>query len=233
MADNDSSLTPEKRLLQLIEGGRGETATQAPTVRKNDFVLKLKQTLSPQGIKTLIQESREGWINAFRNRRDFINLRGANQAGKIFSILLAVYLMFNMFYEIQVVNSNYVAGLRVPSKEMSDIKMSEKKIFDTNLLNEADKLNVFVPYDKRQKAEVKKEENAMSLKLVGLIKDWKLAGISYYAQTPEKTFCMVEDLQKNTTTFLKVGDTLSGLQVAKINPDSVLFRFNEETIELR
>lgn len=233
MADNDSTLTPEKRLLQLIEGGRGDQGTKTQTVRKNDFVLKLKQIMSPQGIKTLIEETRDGWINAFRNRKEFVNLRGANQAGKVITVLLAVYLIGSMIYEVQVVNSNYVSGLTVPNKEVSDIQFSEKKIFDTNLLNEADKLNIFVPYDKRQKEEVKEEVNAMSLKLVGLIKDWKLAGISYYAKSPEKTFCMVEDLQKNTTTFLKVGDTFSGLEVNKINPDSVLFRFNEETIELR
>jgi len=233
MADNDSTLTPEKRLLQLIEGGRGDQTSKKQTVRKNDFVQKLKQVMSPQGIKGLVEETRDSWVNAFKNRKEFVNLRGANQAGKIITVLLALYLLASMFYEVQVVNSNYVSGLQVPDKEVSDIQFSEKKIFDTNLLNEAEKLNVFIPYDKRQKEEVKEEENAMSLKLVGLIKDWKLAGISYYASSPEKTFCMVEDLQKNTTTFLKVGDTLSGLQVDKINPDSVLFRFNEETIELR
>lgn len=233
MADNDTSLTPEKRLLQLIEGGRGEQAAATQTVRKNSFFSKFQQVLSPQGLKNLVQETKEACVDAFKNRKDFINLRGANKAGKIMTVVLGVFLLINMFYEIQVVNSNYVSGLQIPKKETSDIKFSEKKIFDTNLLNEAEKLNVFIPYDKRQKPETKEEESAMSLKLVGIIKDWKLAGISYYASNPEKTFCMVEDLQKNTTTFLKVGDTLSGLVVAKINPDSVLFQFNEETIELR
>jgi hypothetical protein len=230
MADPDPSLTPEKRLLQLIEGHSGEQSGKSAT-KKADFLSNLKGKLSPEGIKEWITETKENLVSMIK-RRDFVNLGGVNAAAKVFTILLGIYLLLNVIYEIKVVNGNYVSNLQMPQREMAEIAMSKNKVFDTNLLNEAEKLNIFVPYSKREvKTEEKKDE--MSLKLVSLIKDWKLAGISIYPDHPEQSFCMVEDLQKNTTTFLKVGDTISGLKVDKINSDSVVLRFNEETIELR
>lgn len=233
MAEPDPSLTPEKRLLQLIEGGgRDESAVKTRTAPRENPFKKLQDLFTAEGMRQFLEEQRESWTSAFKNRRDFLNLRGMNKIAKVFTVGLAIFLLISMVYEIKVVNSDYVSSLQIPQREMADINLSDKKIFDTNLLRDAEKLNVFVPVSKR---ETKKEEKAdeMSLKLVSMIKDWKLAGISIYPKTPERTFCMIEDLQKNTTTFLKVGDTISGLKIDKINPDSVVLRFNEETIELR
>ncbi len=233
MAEPDPSLTPEKRLLQLIEGGgRDEPAVKTRSAPKENVFAKFQELLSPEGIKQFLDVQKEAWTDAFKNRKDFLNLKGLNRIAKVFTVGLAIFLVLNMVYEIKVVNSNYVSNLQIPKREVADINLSDKKIFDTNLLKDAEKLNVFVPLSKREeKKEDKKDE--MSLKLVDMIKQWKLAGISIYPNSPERTFCMIEDLQKNTTTFLKVGDTISGLKIDKINPDSVVLRFNEETIELR
>lgn len=235
MADSDSSLTPEKKLLQLIEGGssEGSSAPKAPAAKKaaNPFD-KLKDILSPEGIKTFIVDFKSNAVHLYQNRHELISLSGVNAIVKLFTIILGIYLLLNVIYEIKVVNTNYVANLQIPQREMSDISMSDTRIFDTNLLQEVDKLNVFIPYNKREQVEEKTEEK-MSMQLVGLIKDWKLAGISIYPDDPGRTFCMVEDLLKSSTTFLKVGDTISGLVVDEIKPDSVTLRFNDETIELR
>ncbi len=233
MAEPDPSLTPEKRLLQLIEGGgRDEPAVKTRSSPRENIFAKFQEVLSPEGMKQFLEGQKEAWSDAFKNRKDFLNLKGLNKLAKVFTVGLAVFLLLNMVYEIKVVNSNYVSNLQIPKREVADINLSDKKIFDTNLLKDAEKLNVFIPLSKREeKKEDKKDE--MSLKLVDMIKQWKLAGISIYPNSPERTFCMIEDLQKNTTTFLKVGDTISGLKIDRINPDSVVLRFNEETIELR
>lgn len=233
MAEPDPSLTPEKRLLQLIEGGSRDDASvklrSAP--RENPFQ-KLQELFTPEGFRQFLEDQKESWVSTFKNRKDFLNLRGFNKIAKLVTVCLAIFLLISMIYEIRVVNSNYVSNLQIPQREVADISLSDKKIFDTNLLRDAEKLNVFIPVSRR---ETKKEEKTdeMSLKLVSMIKDWKLAGISIYPNNPERTFCMIEDLQKNTTTFLKVGDTIAGLKIDKVNSDSVILRFNDETIELR
>lgn len=233
MADSDPSLTPEKRLLQLIEGGSSESAAvKTPVKKRSNPFEKFKDVLSPDGFRHFIDDTKENLVNLYQNRNELISLNSVNSIVKLFTVILGIYLLLNVIYEIKVVNTNYVANLQIPQREISDISMSDTRIFDTNLLQEVDKLNVFIPYNKREQKEEQKEDK-MSLQLVGLIKDWKLAGISIYPDNPKRTFCMVEDLQKSTTTFLKVGDTISGLVVDKINPDSVVLRFNDETIELR
>lgn len=233
MAEPDPSLTPEKRLLQLIEGGgRDESSAKTRTAPRESPFKKLQELFSVEGMTQFLEDQKESWSSTFKNRRDFLNLRGLNKIAKVITVGLAIFLLISMVYEIKVVNSDYVSNLQIPQREMADISLSDKKIFDTNLLRDAEKLNVFVPVSKRETKKEEKEDE-MSLKLVSMIKDWKLAGISIYPSHPERTFCMIEDLQKNTTTFLKVGDTLSGLKIDKINPDSVVLRFNEETIELR
>jgi hypothetical protein len=231
MAESDSSLTPEKRLLQLIEGTQADDSRSSLKAKKS-FASGVKAVFSPEGFKNLIVDFKDNAVYVFKNRKDFLSLNGVNTLAKFVTIGLGVYLLLSMVYEVKVVNSNYVANLQIPQRDIADIQMSDTRIFDTNLLQEIDKLNVFVPADKRQVEEEKPEEKN-SLKLVEIIKDWKLAGISIYPSNPDRTFCMVEDLQKSTTTFLKVGDTLSGLEVAKIAPDSVTLKFNKETIELR
>jgi len=231
MVDSDPSLTPEKRLLQLIEGHSGEQGSKGVS-QKADLMANIREKFSPEGFKNLVSDTKENLLLAFKNRQDFLSLGGINTLAKAVTILLGIYLLFNVIYEVKVVNNNYIASLQIPQREMTDIAMSQNKVFDTNLLNEVEKLNVFIPYSKRDtKKEEKKDE--MSLKLVSLIKDWKLAGISLYPNNVSRSFCMVEDLQKNTTTFLKAGDSISGLKVEKINSDSVVLRFNDETIELR
>jgi len=93
------------------------------------------------------------------------------------------------------------------------------------------KRNIFVPIDKRV---VKKAETSeISLKLLEITQQLKLVGISVHPTDPKRTFCMIEDLKKNMTTFLRVGDTISGIKVEKINSDNVVLAFQQERMELR
>ena len=61
----------------------------------------------------------------------------------------------------------------------------------------------------------------------------KLTGISVNPTDPSQTFCMIEDVEKNITTFLKVGDSILGLKVANIREDSIILQYQGETIEVR
>jgi len=231
MATPDPSLTPEKRLLQLIEGTGGDEVqeVQAP---KESWISRLQARLNPEKIKGMIAETKEKIIAIIKGK-EYINLHGVNQIAKGVTVLLGIYLLAALFYDFKVVNSHYIANLQVsPIDGIAQIEMSDRRIFDTDVVKNAENINVFIPPDKRYE-EKKAEKTEMSLQLAEMIKDWKLAGISYYPKDEGKTFCMIEDLKKSITTFLKIGDTISGLRVQEIRQDGITLKYGDEKIELR
>lgn len=232
MADNDPALTPEKRLLQLIEGGQSEEQGKARPGRKKDFAAQFREFLNPQNIKELIPAAKEKWEDLVKNRKDVLNLKDINKVARILTVTLGLYLIAAIGYEYQVVRANYLSQFEIVPQDTANIEMADKRIFDTDLTGQADNINVFIPLANRV-VEKEEKKDEMSLKFVELIQDWKLAGISINPVDPSRSFCMIEDLSKNVTTFLKIGDIYSGLKVDAINPDGITLRFNEETIELR
>ena len=66
-----------------------------------------------------------------------------------------------------------------------------------------------------------------------MIKKLKLTGISYNPTDPKSAFCMIEDVEKNITTFLHVGDPVGLMKVGKINEDFVVLEQGNETVEIR
>ena len=91
---------------------------------------------------------------------------------------------------------------------------------------------MFMPYGKRQE-EANKLQKEQSSRLDELTKKLKLTGISYNPAEPQNAFCMIEDVEKNITTFLRVGDPVGLLKVGKINEDFVVLEQGNETVEIR
>lgn len=235
MAEADPSLTPEKRLLSLIEGTSAEegNAPQAVAVQKESIFTKLAEMLSPEKMTAAVEEARTK-LTALLKGEEYVSLNGVNKIVKVFTVGLGIYLLIGLIYEFAVADRRYLSGFEIMEQDVEAIPMSETRIFDTDLLRGAAEINVFIPPSKRIKEEVAEaKESQTSLQLVELIQDWKLAGISIFQESKDRTFCMIEDLKKNTTTFLRVGDSISGMKVSEINPDSIVLTFGEESIELR
>ena len=66
-----------------------------------------------------------------------------------------------------------------------------------------------------------------------ITKTLKLTGISYFEGDASRTFCMIEDIQKNITTFLRQGESLGGVTVKEIRQDNVVLKLGEEEMEIR
>jgi hypothetical protein len=66
-----------------------------------------------------------------------------------------------------------------------------------------------------------------------MVKDLKLTGLSVNPTSPSESYCMIEDITKGITHFLKVGETLNGLKVTEIHSDGALLQYQNETTEMR
>jgi len=89
-----------------------------------------------------------------------------------------------------------------------------------------------MPYNKPAE-DAQKLEKEQSSKLVDMTKTLKLTGISYNPTDPKKVFCMIEDVQKGITTFLREGDPIGLLKVSKIMEDHAVLSLGEDTVEIR
>lgn len=232
MADADSSLTPEKKLLKLIEDPPGGAQGEAGGPRgKRGF--DWRGWVSPQALQGRLAAAQERWKQVAKRRGDELDLRKITQVVKISVIVFAVYAVGALAFEVNATGREYQSFLTIPQKEMAEMLASETRLFDKKLFEEIEKRNVFIPVAKRVEDDKKRTDGGVSMKLVELTQNLKLVGISVNPVDSARTFCMVEDLKKNVTTFLKVGDTIMGMKVAEIQPDVVVLTYRGEEIELR
>ncbi|PIQ86542.1 MAG: hypothetical protein COV74_04455 [Candidatus Omnitrophica bacterium CG11_big_fil_rev_8_21_14_0_20_45_26] len=237
MADSDASATPEKKLLNLIEGQQSEDSgsktAAGGTVDKSSPGQKVNVAalLSPSALKGRIEFFRDQ-ITALVKGGEPINFRQVNQVVRIMTVLVTIGLTGAIAYEMMTVQHSLGKELTVTPQEIAELTEADQHTIDPNLFQEVEKRNIFIPKEKRA-AEQAPEQDESSLKFVEITNNLKLAGISISPEDPSRTYCMVEDISKNVTNFLKVGDMISGLKVEQINPDGVVLKFQNQSVELR
>jgi len=239
MADSDSSVTPEKKLLNLIEGQQASTATGAASKgggSKAEIDAQSKALVSSlfslSALKGRIAYAIEQ-IQGFAKGGAPINFRQVNRFVRVFTIGMCLYLVAAIIYEVVVTQHYSASGLQMVPQEIAELLETEVRQIDPSLFDEVELRNIFMPYDKRVKGGAAKEGEETSLKFVEITNNLKLAGISINPSNPSRTFCMIEDISKSVTSFLRVGDSISGLKVEQINPDVVILQFQNQSIELR
>ena len=233
MADTDSSLTPEQRLLKLIEeqeskdtDGAGGAGKQ--TGNRFDF----RALLSPAGIRAQIESARDALKAGFKKPKSPLQIKKVNQFLKIGAILCGCYFIVNLLFDLGSLNRNLEQELSLKSTDLNEINLDEETQAGESFFDETGVRNVFAPLDKRIQV-TDEETSSLTLKVLELTEKLKLTGISIHPDDSKRTFCMIEDLEKNITTFLKEGDTISGLRVSTIKEDSVILQYQDEKIEIR
>lgn len=229
MADADSSLTPEKRLLKLIEEPQSEKPGEPEKKRAPWHAF-----FSIPVLKSRLDQAKERALSFLKQRKVPFGIRMLNGGGMVITAILGVILFVNTLYEMKALNSNALTDpLIVPASKMLDMMSVETKDRTAGLLESTqDNRNIFLPFGRRVK-EAEPEKVSNSSKLIEMTKTLKLTGISYNPENPEKAFCMIEDLAKNITVFLRTGDQVSGLKAEKINATSITLEYQGETIEMR
>ena len=106
---------------------------------------------------------------------------------------------------------DFSKSIQVPESKMFELEpVKETPAEDTGVAG-WDLGKMFMPYGKRQE-EADKLQKEQSARLADVTKQLKLTGISYNPQDPKSAFCMIEDVEKGITTFLREGDPIGALK---------------------
>ncbi len=225
----DKNLTAEQKLLKLIEDSQGSEKTKP---EKTSF--NFSKLLSPQGLKAYLTQIRELALNFFKQTAQgnfSFNFAAFSKVLRICVILTLIGLGFFLLYEAGIVNQDLGKKFAVNAQNRENISLSPLYRFSPDIFSRVEKHNIFVAANKRTGSSTDAANE--SLELVTLTKDLKLTGISVNPNDAAKTFCMVEDLKKSVTSFLRVGDSISGLKVKSISDDTVVLNRGKEEVVLR
>ena len=242
MASPDASLTPEQRLLKIIEGGGdpqqeqasstvGEESSFSEPKKKKREPINWKELFSPTAIRGRIEYLRDSIQNQAKEQSGSIKVKTINQALVAGCVMLTLVILGNAVFEMKAVSRDFLSRFDLSQKKMADLLMGGTHDV-SQLFTGTPPRNVFAPVLEQVGAKEANSSEA-ALKLIEMVKTLKLAGISYFEGDASRTFCMIEDVQKNITTFLKQGESFSGLTVKEIKPDSVMLSLGTEELEIR
>lgn len=236
MADSGASLTPEKRLLKLIE--TGEKPTSAEPMPRPASSGTVRPAMAGGGtvemgvhaqpfIPSLLEGVRSWTVSA----KKYLRLKTVNQIARIVLVVFVLVAAANAGYEQYISMNKPLAGLDAPILPATTVRMDEEET-DVSRLNLDELRNVFLPFAKRE--EVKPaDQSSAPRRLLEMTRALKLTGISFNPDMEEMNYCMIEDLAKNITVFLRVGDRISGMQVSAIHDESIELEYDNEKIEFR
>ncbi len=215
MAKEDFS--PEEKLLNIIEQEEGGSV---PTKSAQD----IKDSAGPKiPIKNIIDWFRRIYI-AKKWSLSELNLRLINRVFAVFLAVLVIFLAADFIASRPNLKKIYpkVSGLAASTPLNKEPVTFLEPV--SNYINASKKRDIFNPLSVMPPEKFK--ESASLLR--DLIKDLSLVGI-YWSRDPE---AMIEHIKEKKTYFLKIGQTIKGIQVKAILKDRVILEYNNEEMEL-
>jgi len=239
MADSGSPLTPEKRLLNLIEsGGKAGAAepvssSSAPRTASapRPAVVGLggqSAGVDAHSLLASLSENVRLWTAGLKQK---LGLRTVNQIARLILVLFILGAGLNAAYEHYAAIRNPLEGLDAPlhSAQMIELKDREQA---SKAIDLTETRNVFVPFEKRENVRPIEVKSSTG-RLLEMTKSLRLTGISYNPDDEKANYCMIEDLAKNITVFLRVGDRISGMRVSQIRDESIELEYDNEKLDIR
>ncbi|MDD5225918.1 MAG: hypothetical protein PHV97_01875 [Candidatus Omnitrophica bacterium] len=225
---NDPSLTPEKRLLELIEEPDSHKREVTVATKKKD----LKDLLSPAAFQEKFAALKGQGEVLFKKYKGSFGIREVNRILKAIVALMVLFFAVSFVVDLAGVNQDFSKSIQVPDSKMFEIETPKDVPAEGSAVEKWDLGKMFMPYGKRQE-EAEKLQKEQSSRLADMTKKLKLTGISFNPSDPKSAFCMIEDLEKSITTVLREGDPVGLLKVQKIYEDRVVLEQGNETIEIR
>ena len=225
---NDSSLTPEKRLLELIEEPGSATQEVAAQAKRKS----LKELFSFEVFRNKFANFK-GRGDAFvkKSRKSF-GIRELNKVLKVVVGIMVLIFCVNLLLDLSSLKQDFSKSEKISEGQMFEPEPAKEDAAEGAAVEQWDLGKMFMPYGKRQE-EADKAKKEQSSRLEEMTKKLKLTGISYNPAEPKNAYCMIEDVEKNITTFLHVGDPVGLMKVGKINEDFVVLEQGNETVEIR
>jgi len=226
--DINSSLTPEKRLLELIEEPDAHKREPTVTTKKKD----LRELLSPAAFRAKFAGLKDKSDAFLRKHQKSFGIKELNNVLKAVVGLMVFVFIVGFLIDLAGLRQDFAESVRVPEGRMFETEPTREGASSEATVEQWDLGKMFMPYGKRQE-EAEKVQKEQSARLAEMIKKLKLTGISYNPADLKSAFCMIEDVEKSITTFLREGDPIGALKVQKIYEDRVVLEQGNETIEIR
>jgi hypothetical protein len=225
---NDPSLTPEKRLLELIEEPDAHKKEVTAATKKKG----LKDFFSPAALQDKFAALKGQSEALFKKHQKSFGIKELNKILRAIVGVMVVIFAVSFIVDLAGLSQDFSKSIQVPDSKMFETEPPKEGAGEGSAVESWDLGKMFMPYGKRleEADKAKKEESS---RLAEMTKKLKLTGISYNPIDPKSAFCMIEDVEKSITTFLREGDPVGLLKVGKIYEDRVVLEQGNETIEIR
>ncbi len=228
-------ITPEKRLLELIENSKGKNSkiVGAYKVKRNG-----KSLFSFNAWLGRISFFKDKFRK--RSKQSFgLNIKTVNSLIALGLLVLVVFFMNIMIRSINDLKKT--KNMEFRSGEIEDLLVYQDKTFTDRYLsyysNKTDKRDIF-KMDIGEKTMVQKEESGLTAQInikflnemiIRATKNLRLVGISW----SDKPDALIEDIEALRSFIVIKGDMIGEVKVIDILKDKVLLGFKGEQIEIK
>lgn len=225
---NNPSLTPEKRLLDLIE--EPDSLKREPAIRKE--AKRTKAFWTPQGLQEKLTALKGRGEVFFEKQKKTFGIKAINRVLSVTVGVIVIALVSSIVVDWLGMGKDFTKSIQIPDSKMLEIAIPQEGVSEDLAAESWDLSKMFMPYTKRRE-EADKIQQEQSTRLAEMTKKLKLTGIAFDPADSTKASCMIEDMEKGITTFLREGDPVGVLTVVKIYEDRVVLGQKNETIEMR
>lgn len=218
--------TPEKRLLDIIEGKAGKIAGPSPALLRNKY-------LSLESLRARIAFLKDSFIpKRLKDKSIFEDIKMINVFLQC-AIGVAIVSLF-IFISIEIKGSDKIslivgkdAQANVISENRETISLLKPKEY---YLRKFEVRDFFVMGDaKKKEVDFKEEKLNQASQLAELTKNLKLVGISW----SEQPDAIIENAELDKTYFVKKGYMIDDIKVYDVLKDRVILRYKGEEVEVR
>ena len=225
----DRNMSPEKRLLKLIEGRQSADPRPTPGQlgRKIFSLASLRARLS-------------FWRGRLTNKQaagadataEPVDLKRVNMVLVFLIVLLALGLVISATIEYDRIHNGVVVDIKTPDTAQAEPVEVVSLLQPLSAYREKATLRDVFSLADVQKQEPEKPFNdtpAENSRIVGMSSNLKLVGISW-SDDPD---AIIEDVRAKKTYFVKKGYMIDEIKVHKILKDRVVLKYLTEEVELR
>ncbi|OIO36225.1 MAG: hypothetical protein AUJ74_03140 [Candidatus Omnitrophica bacterium CG1_02_44_16] len=205
----DPSLTPEEKLLRIIESPPQAVQSMRRERRGPDFKFDLKLLKAKYGEKL----------------KAFLNLKAASVVLVFFSGLATMYLGLDFWLGAPRLTNVQRLEMRAKKMEVGDMTLGQLDPLSI-YLHEITQRNIFSLPETVEQAAAKKAEPKVEIK--SLIDGLKVVGI-IWSDAPQ---AIVEDSKNGKTDLLNRGSKIRNARVKDILKDRVILSYDGQEVEL-
>lgn len=227
----DKPLTPERQLLNLIEGASGQSSLKTASVKRRSLSLLSSQAWASR-VSFLKQEAVK-WLKGSSSHG--IDIRVVNKILSFCVFILFAYFMANIY----ICASNFRKApdfnlkIKQPKNPVSDIQEAAVLRALTYYLERIRARDIFMMGAKPEQQDTggKEISKPSPSRVAEVTQGLRLVGISW-SNDPD---VMLEDTKAQKTYFLKKGQILdsNNVKVEAIFKDKVILSFEGAEIELK